>query len=162
MPNETELDRPNIILILADDMGFSDIGCYGGEIRTPHLDSMAKGGVRFTQMYNCARCCPSRASLLTGLHPHQAGVGHMIADRGVGPAYQGYLRSDCVTIGEVLNEHGYHTCAEVSGPLLPNIALNQGFDEYNYRERWHTIFSGYMNRFMFLYPFFLFFCKNSI
>ncbi|MBN1671040.1 MAG: arylsulfatase [Kiritimatiellae bacterium] len=100
---------PNIVVILADDMGYSDIGCFGSEIRTPHLDSMAADGVRFTQMYNCARCCPTRASLLTGLYPHQAGVGLMIGDSGVGPAYQGYLRAECVTIGEVLRERGYGT-----------------------------------------------------
>src|SRR5579872_6747342 len=68
---------PNIVLILADDMGFSDLGCYGSEISTPNLDSLAARGVRFTQCYNNARCCPSRASILTGLYPHQAGVGLM-------------------------------------------------------------------------------------
>ena len=72
--------RPNIVVILSDDMGFSDLGCYGGEIATPNLDALAKNGLRFTQFYNTARCCPTRASLLTGLHPHQAGIGHMIVD----------------------------------------------------------------------------------
>mmetsp|Transcript_28073 Transcript_28073/g.62845 ORF Transcript_28073/g.62845 Transcript_28073/m.62845 type:complete len:96 (+) Transcript_28073:65-352(+) len=76
--------RPNIILILADDLGFSDVGCFGSEIDTPNIDSLAKDGVRFTQMYNCARCCPSRASLLTGMYPHQAGIGHMVYDANVG------------------------------------------------------------------------------
>jgi len=74
--------RPNIVVILSDDMGFSDLGCYGGEIQTPNLDALAKGGLRFTQFYNTARCCPTRASLLTGLYPHQAGIGHMMGDRG--------------------------------------------------------------------------------
>jgi hypothetical protein len=69
------VERPNIVLILADDMGYSDIGCYGGEVETPNLDRLAAGGLRFSQFYNTARCCPSRASLLTGLHPHQAGIG---------------------------------------------------------------------------------------
>ncbi len=101
-------ERPNIILILADDMGFSDLGCYGSEIQTPNLDRLASKGVRFTQTYNCARCCPSRASLLTGLYPHQAGVGHMVHDLGI-PAYQGYLRNDCVTIAEALRGEGYRT-----------------------------------------------------
>ena len=101
--------RPNMIVILVDDMGYSDIGCYGSEIRTPHLDRLAGEGMRFTQMYNCARCCPTRASLLTGLYPHQAGVGHMVHDHGVGPAYQGYLRDDCMTIGEALKTAGYRT-----------------------------------------------------
>src|SRR5215467_6971446 len=82
--------RPNIIIIMSDDMGFSDIGCYGGEINTPNLDSLAANGVRFTQFYNTARCCPTRAALLTGLYSHQTDVGHMIDDRGVA-GYRGRL-----------------------------------------------------------------------
>ena len=77
-------DRPNIILILVDDMGYSDIGCYGSEIRTPNLDRLGVHGLRFSQMYNSARCCPSRAALLTGLNPHQTGVGHMTGNSGRG------------------------------------------------------------------------------
>ncbi|MCH8310120.1 MAG: sulfatase-like hydrolase/transferase, partial [Chloroflexi bacterium] len=100
--------RPNIVLILADDMGYSDIGCYGSEIRTPNVDSLAEGGLRFTQMYNSARCCPSRAALLTGVNPQQAGVGHMVADLGW-PAYQGYLNLSSVTIAEALKANGYAT-----------------------------------------------------
>src|SRR5215208_5335316 len=92
-------ERPNIVVILADDLGVSDIGCYGGEIDTPNLDRLAKGGMRFTQFYNTGRCCPTRASLLTGLYPHQAGVGHMVENKGH-PSYQGYLNDSCVTIGE--------------------------------------------------------------
>src|SRR5947208_76540 len=80
--------RPNILLILADDMGYSDLGCFGSEIATPNLDRLASKGVRFTQFYNTARCCPSRAALLTGLYSHQAGIGHMVEDRGF-PGYQG-------------------------------------------------------------------------
>ena len=75
--------RPNIILIMSDDMGYSDIGCYGGEIQTPVLDELALNGVRFTQFYNTARCCPTRATLLSGLYAHQAGVGHMMGDYGI-------------------------------------------------------------------------------
>ena len=97
--------RPNIVLIMADDMGFSDIGCYGSEIATPNLDRLAAQGMRFTQFYNTARCCPTRASLLTGLYAHQAGVGHMVGDRGI-PSYQGYLNDHCVTIAEVLRSAG--------------------------------------------------------
>ncbi len=100
--------KPNIIIILADDMGFSDLGCYGSEIKTPNIDSMAEKGVRFTQMYNCARCCPSRASLLTGLYPHQAGVGYMTGNAGI-REYQGFLREDCATIAEMLGKEGYST-----------------------------------------------------
>lgn len=100
--------RPNIVLMLADDMGFADIGCFGSEIRTPSLDRLAAGGARLTQMYNCARCCPSRASLLTGLYPHQAGVGHMVNDLGL-PGYRGYLGDGCATIAELLGAAGYRT-----------------------------------------------------
>ncbi len=106
-PQDTS-KQPNIILMMADDMGFSDIGCYGAEIQTPNLNGMANRGARFTQMYNCARCCPTRASLLTGLYPHQAGIGHMVSDYGI-PEYQGYLRDDCVTIAEALKLGGYQT-----------------------------------------------------
>lgn len=103
-------ERPNIVLILADDLGYSDLGCYGSEISTPNLDKLAAGGVRFTQFYNCARCCPTRASLLTGLYPHQAGVGHMTFDRGEEhPGYRGQLQKNCVTLAEVLKESGYQT-----------------------------------------------------
>src|SRR6188768_4544498 len=70
--------RPNILLIVADDLGYSDLGCYGGEIKTPQLDKLASNGVRMTSFYTTARCCPSRASILTGLYPHRAGLGHMI------------------------------------------------------------------------------------
>ena len=83
--------KPNIVVIMVDDLGYSDLGCYGGEISTPNIDKLGYNGLRFTQMYNGARCCPSRAALLTGLHPHQAGIGQMTADLGT-PAYQGYLR----------------------------------------------------------------------
>ena len=99
---------PNIIVMLVDDMGYSDIGCFGGEVRTPNLDSLAAGGLRFSQMYNSARCCPSRAALLTGLNPQQAGVGHMVANLGV-PQYQGYLRENAATLPEALKAGGYST-----------------------------------------------------
>src|SRR6476469_6325983 len=89
--------KPNIIVILVDDMGFSDIGCYGSEIPTPNLDKLASTGLRFTQFYNTGRCCPTRASLLTGLYSHQAGVGHMVEDRGA-PGNRGFLNDSCVTL----------------------------------------------------------------
>lgn len=98
--------KPDIVLIMADDMGYSDAGCYGGEIDTPHLDRLAAEGVRFTQFYNTGRCCPTRASLLTGLYSHQTGIGHMTGDRGV-PSYQGYLNDRCLTIAEALQSAGY-------------------------------------------------------
>lgn len=103
-------DRPNVLVILADDMGFADLGCYGSEIRTPNLDRLAEDGIRFSQFYNAARCCPTRASLLTGLYPHQAGIGHM-NERGPTPAYQGFLNDRCVTLAEALRPAGYFTAA---------------------------------------------------
>ncbi len=131
-------ERPNIVLIMSDDMGFSDLGCYGGEIRTPHLDGLASGGLRFTQFYNTARCCPTRASLLTGLYPHQTGVGWMMTDRGY-DGYRGDLNRRCVTIAEVLRPAGYATCAvgkwhvtKAARPEGPkdNWPLQRGFDRY--------------------------------
>jgi len=124
--------RPNIVLMMADDMGFSDIGCYGSEIATPNLDSLAKGGVRFTHFYNAARCCPTRASLLTGLYPHQAGVGHMVNNLGI-PPYQGYLNDHCVTIAEVLRTSGYRTLMSGKwhvGEQRPHWPVDRGFDHY--------------------------------
>ncbi|PHN05879.1 arylsulfatase [Flavilitoribacter nigricans] len=101
-------DRPNIIVIMADDLGFSDLGCYGGEINTPNLDRLAGNGLRFTSFYNTARCCPSRAAMLTGLYPHQAGIGRMTMDAGQ-PGYQGTLDQQAVTIAELLKAAGYQT-----------------------------------------------------
>src|SRR5271155_3139363 len=86
--------RPNIVVILCDDMGFSDLGCYGGEIATPNLDKLASNGVRFTQFYNTARCCPTRAALLTGLYSHHAGIGHMVEDKGL-DGFRGELNQHC-------------------------------------------------------------------
>ena len=124
--------RPNIVLIMADDMGFSDIGCYGSEIRTPNLDGLAARGIRFTQFYNTARCCPTRSSLLTGLYAHQAGVGHMVSDRGF-PAYQGYLNDRSVTIAEALRPAGYTTLMAGKwhvGEDRPHWPVDRGFDRY--------------------------------
>ncbi len=124
--------RPNIILIMADDMGFSDIGCYGGEINTPNLDRLAEGGLRFTQFYNTARCCPTRASLMTGLYQHQAGMGGMVGSRGPGP-YQGYLNDKCVTIAEALKSAGYTTLMSGKwhvGKARPHWPTDRGFDKY--------------------------------
>ncbi|MGQ9650025.1 MAG: arylsulfatase [Phycisphaerae bacterium] len=129
---ETTPGRPNIVIIMADDMGFSDLGCYGSEIATPNIDRLAAGGLRFTQFYNTARCCPTRASLLTGLYPHQAGVGHMVG-KGPAPAYQGYLNDRCVTVAEVLKQGGYHTLMAGKwhvGEDRPHWPCDRGFDEY--------------------------------
>ncbi|MES2375399.1 MAG: arylsulfatase [Bacteroidota bacterium] len=100
--------RPNIIVILADDLGFSDVGCYGGEINTPNINYLAQNGIRFTNFYNTSRCCPTRASLLTGLYNHQAGIGKM-SDAEDEPGYLGHLTENAVTLAEVLKTAGYHT-----------------------------------------------------
>ncbi len=123
---------PNIILIMADDMGYSDIGCFGSEIQTPNLDRMAQNGLRMTQFYNASRCCPTRASLLTGLYPHQAGVGDMVTDRGHA-AYQGYLNQQCVTIAEALKPAGYQTYMAGKwhvGTKPDQWPVKRGFDRY--------------------------------
>ncbi|WP_254508245.1 arylsulfatase [Anatilimnocola floriformis] len=136
--NLTAAERPNVVIIMSDDMGFSDIGCYGGEIQTPNLDGLAAGGLRFTQFYNMARCCPTRASLLTGLYPHQAGVGHMMDDHGK-PGYTGNLNADCRTIAQVLKPAGYRSYASgkwhVTRNTQPegdkhNWPLQRGFERY--------------------------------
>ncbi len=130
-PGATAL-RPNIVLILADDMGFSDLGCYGSEVHTPNLDRLAAGGIRFTQFYNAARCCPTRASLLTGLYPHQAGIGHMIRDLGY-PSYRGYLNDRCLTLAEALKLAGYRTLMSGKwhvGEQRPHWPVDRGFDRF--------------------------------
>lgn len=124
--------KPNILVILADDMGYSDLGCYGGEIQTPNLDRLAANGLRFTQFYNAARCCPTRASLLTGLYPHQAGVGSMVYNNN-GGGYQGYLNRESVTLAEALKTAGYQTL--MSGKWHVGHAKGQwptdrGFDHF--------------------------------
>ena len=131
--------RPNIILIMSDDMGYSDIGCYGGVINTPYLDGLAANGLRYTQFYNTARCCPSRAALLTGVYQHQAGIGHMVNTHG-NDIYGGDLSQNAVTIAEVLKEAGYATYMSGKWHVTPYIAsetptkqnwpLQRGFDRF--------------------------------
>ena len=123
--------KPNIVLVMADDMGFSDIGCFGGEISTPNLDALAEQGVRFTQFYNTARCCPTRASLLTGLYPHQAGVGHMMEDRGL-DGYRGDLNESCRTIAEILRSSGYATYMSGKWHVTKHIRPKVESDRFNW------------------------------
>jgi arylsulfatase A-like enzyme len=127
-----QTERPNIIIILADDMGYSDIGCFGSEIQTPNLDEMAKRGLKMTQFYNASRCCPTRASLLTGLYQHQAGIGDMMNTRPY-PAYQGFLNKNSVTIAEALKVKGYNTYMAGKwhvGQAKEHWPLRRGFDRY--------------------------------
>lgn len=137
--NENKEERPNIILIMSDDMGYSDIGCYGSEIETPILDGLAENGVRFSQFYNTARCCPTRASLLTGLYPAQTGMGFMTGDEGQ-PGYRGEIGNQCVTIAEVLKPAGYRTYMTGKWHVARNLKdidslkynwpLQRGFDKF--------------------------------
>src|SRR5690606_23465956 len=106
---EAKAPRPNIVVIMSDDMGYSDPGCFGGEIETPNIDRLAAHGLRFTQFYNTSRCCPTRASLLTGLYPHQAGVGHMTWQKLDHPGYRADLSHHTPTLAELLRPEGYST-----------------------------------------------------
>ncbi|CAN5335041.1 arylsulfatase [soil metagenome] len=133
---EEKAEPPNIIVIMVDDMGYSDIGSYGGEISTPNLDDLAANGLRFTNFYNAARCCPTRASLLTGLYPHEAGMGGMVSSLESEPEpgpYQGFLNENCVTIAEVLSDAGYKTYMSGKwhvGEKKEHWPLQRGFDRY--------------------------------
>ena len=152
-PLAQSADRPNIVLILADDMGYSDIGCYGSEIETPTLDRLAAGGLRFSQFYNSPRCCPSRASLLTGVYSHQAHMGMMTSDHGryPFPAYEGDLNPQCVTIAEALKAGGYTTLMSGKWHLTPIAEsasdATQTFDKHNWPlqrgfDRFYGIIAG--------------------
>lgn len=126
-------ERPNLVLILADDMCYSDIGSYGGEINTPNIDKLAHNGLRFTNFYNTARCSPPRASLLTGLYPHQAGVGKLVY-REYGGSYQGYINKQSVTLAEELQESGYKTMMSgkwhVGHKEKSHWPVSRGFDRF--------------------------------
>ena len=134
---QTGLQRPpNILLVMADDMGYSDLGCYGSKINTPNLDKLAEGGIRFTNFYNCAKCTPSRGALLTGKYPHEVGVGSAIAmpDKNYKPgAYQGYLDLNAVTCAEYFSENGYSTGMSGKwhlGEIKKYWPHTQGFEKY--------------------------------
>ena len=132
--------RPNIIVMMADDMGWSDIGCYGGEIQTPNLNNLAENGVRFTQFYNTGRCCPTRASLLTGTYPHQAGIGWMMRNQNL-PGYKGDLGKNVRTIAEVLKTSGYSTYMAGKWHVTPHV--RPGTPKYNWpRQRGFDRFYG--------------------
>jgi arylsulfatase len=128
--------RPNVVLILNDDMGYSDLGCYGGEVMTPNLDRLAANGLRFSSFYNTARCSPSRASLMTGLHPHQTGIGILTYDSGP-EGYAGNLNHKCVTIPQVLKAAGYRTYMSGKWHVASSLTeptdawpMQRGFDHF--------------------------------
>ena len=137
-------EKPNFLVILADDLGWSDLGCHGSEIATPNLDRLAGEGMKFRHFYNAARCCPSRAALLTGLYPHQAGIGKMVVEKP-GPEkgpYQGYLNDACTTLAEALKPAGYHSYLSGKwhvGEFRPQWPIDRGF------EHAYGLISGAMN-----------------
>ncbi len=131
--------QPNIVLIMCDDMGFSDIGCYGGEIQTPNIDKLAQRGVRFSQFTNTGRSCPSRAALLTGRYQHEVGMGWMTAVDEHRPGYRGQISQDYPTIAEIMKHNGYSTYMSGKWHLTldgsygtPNgsMPVQRGFDRY--------------------------------
>jgi arylsulfatase len=134
--------KPNIIVILADDMGFSDIGCFGGEIPTPHLDRLAVKGLRLNNFYNTGRCCPSRASLLTGVYPQEAGVGYMVEPVENNPAYQGYLNRETVTFAEAMKDAGYFTA--IAGKWHVGHQAGQGPHERGFMRSLAAPVGGFM------------------
>lgn len=130
---------PNIVLIMCDDMGFSDISCYGGEIKTPNIDILAKNGVRFSNFKNAGRSCPSRASLLTGKYQHEVGMGWMTAVDEKRPGYRGEIAQNIPTIAEILKSNGYRTYMSGKWHLTVETAYSKpngsyptqrGFDAY--------------------------------
>ncbi len=123
-------EKPNILYILADDLGFSDLGCYGGEISTPVLDALAAGGVRLTQFYNTGRCCPSRAAILTGQYPHRVGLGHMTTNDLGQPGYRGVVSSEAQTIAQVLTSAGYRSFMSGKWHLGTPDPTQHGFEEF--------------------------------
>lgn len=125
-------ERPNIMIIMVDDMGYSDMGCFGGEIHTPNLDGLASDGMRFTQFFNSGRSCPSRAALMTGLYAQQVGI------TGMGQS----LSTDCVTIPEVLRASGYHTA--MAGKW--HLSLTQGIGNNADQMAWLSHQNTFDNR----------------
>jgi arylsulfatase A-like enzyme len=128
--------KPHVVIVVADDMGYSDLGCYGGEIVTPTLDRLGQAGVRLTRFYNTTRCSPSRASMLTGLHPHQTGIGILTSDDRP-DGYRGSLNERCLTLAEVLRGAGYATCLSGKWHLTSDVRnpsdawpTRRGFDQF--------------------------------
>lgn len=127
---------PNVVIILADDMGYSDIGAYGGEVDTPNLDGLAKNGLQFRHFYNAGRCCPTRAALLTGRYPHRVGMGAMVSSLGSDPTegpYQGFLNEESATVAEELRMANYRTYMSGKwhvGEKPEHWPRQRGFDRY--------------------------------
>ena len=125
-----QAEKPNVLYIVADDLGFSDLGCYGGDIDTPTLDALASNGVRMTQFYNTGRCCPSRAAILTGEYPHRVGLGHMTTNDLGQPGYRGVVSSEAKTIGQVLASANYRCFMSGKWHLGTPDPTKHGFEEF--------------------------------
>lgn len=134
-----DTEHPHIVLILCDDMGFSDLSCYGGEIHTPNIDYLAEQGIRFSQFKNTGRSCPSRAALLTGHYQHEAGMGWMTAVDEHRPGYRGQISDHLPTLAEVLRDQGYATYMSGKWHVTLDAAfetpngsypVQRGFDKY--------------------------------
>jgi arylsulfatase A-like enzyme len=133
LTNAQAAEKPNVLIIVADDLGYSDLSCYGSEIPTPNIDKIAAAGVRFTKCYNSARCCPTRASLMTGLYPHEAGIGSFTSAKpspSKGSAYTGHLLDNNVTIAELLKNHGYSTWMVGKWHMEKPGPIQRGFENY--------------------------------
>jgi len=144
-------NRPNIVLVMVDDMGYSDIGCYGSEIPTPNIDRLAKGGIRFSQFYNASRCCPTRAALLTGINQHQTGIGHMMSEGRFNfdyevDGYRGQLNRSCVTLAEVLGSAGYHTW------MTGKWHLGDDMDDRPMQRGWERFYGSLSGAFSYFMP----------
>ncbi|MEM7574902.1 MAG: sulfatase-like hydrolase/transferase [Bacteroidota bacterium] len=140
--NYTAPDPPNIIIILADDLGFADLGCTGSSIPTPNLDQLATDGVLIPHFYTAARCCPSRAALLTGFYPHEVGMGDMVEgrlwrDSSFLPAYQGWLDKTIPSLAEQLANQGYQTF--LSGKWHLGNAREHWPDQYGFQRHFAMI-----------------------
>lgn len=131
--NAQEAIRPNVLIVMVDDLGYSDLSCYGGELSTPSIDQLAKNGLRYSAFYTSARCCPSRAALLTGLYPHLTGLGSFATPRpdiSRGPAYLGFLNDSCSTLAEMLKGRGYSTWMVGKWHLGASGPIDRGFSNY--------------------------------
>lgn len=130
LPFSASAEKPNLLCILVDDLGFSDLGCFGGEIETPHLDALAAGGVRMTQFYNTGRCCPSRASILSGQYPHRVGLGHMTTNDLGHPGFRGVISEQATLIPEAVAPAGYRSFLSGKWHLGTEDPTESGFEEF--------------------------------
>jgi arylsulfatase A-like enzyme len=141
---------PNVVIVLVDDVGFSDLGCYGSEIRTPNIDRLAAAGVRFANFHVNPMCSPTRAALLTGVNAHAAGVGHVSQDDPGYPGYRGELAADVATAAEILRDAGYATLAAGKWHLCRDADCSAAGPKHSWPvqrgfERYYGFLEGFTN-----------------